>query len=1124
MVRLIGLVAAFFFTLSAVAADDLCDQWAARITSIQGVVEIHKDSTRGWVLATLNENLCAGDSVRTASRSRATLQILEETFVVLKERSTVRFSDDRQEEKGFFSKVLSLFSGGAYFRSRRPREFGIETPFVNAMHDGTEFLVTVNQASTQVVVFDGVVVVSNSQGQVDVKEGQSALTVKNQPPEIGSRIELRDAVAWTLYYPPVIDYTTASQDPSYLTLKPALDRFQNNDLARAFEHLDNVAEAERDTDYQIFYASLLLTVGQVEQAQQYLNRVQQNPQRNANVLALRSIIALAKSDQQQAIQLAEQAQQINSHAVAPKIALSYVYQSLFDIDKALISATAAVQADPNNGLAWARVSEMELATGNVDASMQAASKAQTLNPQLAKTNTVLGFARLASLDLSDAEQSFRTAIKHDPSDPLARLGLGLAKIRQGHIKSGTKEMELAANLDPNNALIRSYLGKGYYEQRRGNIASTEFAIAKQLDPNDPTPWFYDAIYKQTVNRPVEALHDMQKAIELNDNRAVFRSSLLLDQDLASRSAALGRIYNDLGFQQRGLREGWKSVNADPANYSSHRLLADNYAALPRHEIARVSELLRSQLLQPINLTPVQPQLAESNLLILDRLGPQSSSYNEFNPLFARNSLSLQASGVYGNNDTWGDEVTQSGLWNQFSYSLGQFHYESDGFRDNNDLETDIYNVFMQYAITPKLNVQAEYRHRKTTQGDLVTNFDPTDFMPNDQGQEKSNTVRLGAHYAQSAKSDFIASLIYADRDEKFRQSPTFPNPSTRSKLGATGYQGEAQYIFRHDRFNFVLGGGVSKLDSESTTLLEFSFPCPLPSCEIPKSFDTEHANAYLYTNVKFPQAVTWTLGLSYDSFDSADINLSKVNPKLGLQWDITDWARLRLAYFKTIKRAIPVDQTIEPTQISGFNQFFDDFNGTQTERYGIGLDTQLSDQLYAGMEYSRRNLSVPITVITKPEISDRHEELYATYFYWTPHKNWAVSLEPAYEKFKRSPNAPSIQGRALRKVKTAIIPLKIKYFHPTGFFAQIGGSYINQKVDLAPDSTFIKNRDTVFLLDAAIGYRLPKRLGIISLEGRNLTDENFLHQDLNTQRAGESVTPRFIPDRTIFVRTTFSFN
>ena len=78
--------------------------------------------------------------------------------------------------------------------------------------------------------------------------------------------------------------------------------------------------------------------------------------------------------------------------------------------------------------------------------------------------------------------------------------------------------------------MRSYLGKAYYELRNEGYAATELAIAKEMDPNDPTPWFYDAILKQTANRPIEALHDMQQAIELNNNRGVYRSKLLLDED------------------------------------------------------------------------------------------------------------------------------------------------------------------------------------------------------------------------------------------------------------------------------------------------------------------------------------------------------------------------------------------------------------------------------------------------------------------------------------------------------------------------------------------------------------------------------------------------------------------
>jgi hypothetical protein len=60
------------------------------------------------------------------------------------------------------------------------------------------------------------------------------------------------------------------------------------------------------------------------------------------------------------------------------------------------------------------------------------------------------------------------------------------------------------------------------------------------------------------------------------------------------------------------------------------------------------------------------------------------------------------------------------------------------------------------------------------------------------------------------------------------------------------------------------------------------------------------------------------------------------------------------------------------------------------------------------------------------------------------------------------------------------------------------------------------------LVDAAIGYRLPNRFGLVSLEARNLLDEDFLFQDLNIQQA-EPSNPRFIPDRTIMFRLILNF-
>ena len=228
-------------------------------------------------------------------------------------------------------------------------------------------------------------------------------------------------------------------------------------------------------------------------------------------------------------------------------------------------------------------------------------------------------------------QAFERAIALDSALPLARLGLGLAKIRAGDLESGSRELEIAVALDPNDSLLRSYLGKAYSEERRNPLDGEQYVIAKQLDPNDPTPWFYNAIRLQTINRPVEALHELEKSIELNDNRAVYRSRLLLDEDIAVRETSLARIYNDLGFEQVARVEATKSLNQDPANYSAHRFLSDTYAGLPRHEIARASELLQAQLLQPVNINPVQPSLPLTDFNVAAGAGPAEGGIQRVHP-------------------------------------------------------------------------------------------------------------------------------------------------------------------------------------------------------------------------------------------------------------------------------------------------------------------------------------------------------------------------------------------------------------------------------------------------------------------------------------------------------------
>jgi tetratricopeptide (TPR) repeat protein len=835
-----------------------------------------------------------------------------------------------------------------------------------------------------------------------------------------------------------------------------------------------------------------------------------------------------------ALRLAETGAGLDPNSPLPQAALSYAHQGRFEIEKALEHARRAVELAPEDALLWARVSELELSRGDLDAALEAAQKAEALSPALARTQTVLGFAYLTRIEVDKAKSAFERAIQNDPADPLPRLGMGLAKIRDGDLDEGTREIETATSLDPNNSLVRSYLGKAYYEQKRDGLASGEYEQAKLLDPKDPTPWFYDAIQKQTTNRPVEALHDLQKAIDLNDNRAVYRSKLLLDEDRAVRGISVARIYDDLDFDKPAQVEASKSLSLDPTDYSAHRFLSDTYARLPRHQIARVSELLQAQLLQPININPVQPQLNETNLNIVTGAGPARANFNEYSRLlFERNRPQLVLSGFLGNKDTLGDEAVLSGIHDTVSYSFGQFHYETDGFREKADVQHDIYNAFTQLALTDKINVQFEYRRRETDQGDLRLNLDP-EFIPTQKRSLQQDIGRAGLHISASPSSDFIASLVYTDRKESLQtlvpQTLVSSSGTKDIRENRHGYDAEGQYLFRGNWLNLIVGGGYYKIDASNgetffgtpETCVAAGEPLGCSTEPVIREFPIEQHNVYAYTNLSYPKNLTWTIGLSYDSYDEESIKLHKVNPKIGFQWNVTDWLRLRAAFFKTSKRQLLVDQSIEPTQVAGFNQFFDDINGTSAKIFGIGLDARLTDALYGGVEVSRRNLVVPLAITPADgstatvSFIDQHDDRYRAYLNWTPYSNWALSAEYLFESDAASPT-----------VETNSVPLAIRYFGPTGAFAEFGPTFVWQRVedvDQQPAGSLSHKSGDFAVFDAAIGYRLPKRLGIVSLEARNLFDKQFLFQDLSFLTSDDiGVSPRFIPNRTILFQVTLNF-
>jgi tetratricopeptide (TPR) repeat protein len=1047
--------------------------------------------------------VCAGEPVVVGPRSRALVNLIgADTPLRLDENTISRFEGPPEPGGG----LVELVRGGLYFLSEVRRTLTVRTPYVNAGVEGTEVYLRVADTGTEMIVL---------QGRVAATPG-SASTVPFAPAAVTTGQQLAAAPG------AVPAVTTLPDDGAPFG---ALRRVTVGALSWTLFYPEVLVGAAEGTNPWIAEAARLLVGGQGDRAKAILSRVPPGGEEAGLAAALRTSIAVARGDRAAASAEAARAVELAPEAAGPRLAQSYARQLAVDLEGATVAATHAAVLAPKEPLPQARLAELYLMHGDVRRARRAAAEAARLGTT-PLTDIVQGFADLAALRGASAESAFQRALAQESQNPLALLGFGLAQIKQGRLAQGSGQIAAAAALDPSSSLLRSYLGQAYVEELRDEAGARQLAIAKDLDPGDPSPWSYDAIRLQLANRPVEALRNIERSIELNQNRAPFRSPLLLQQDLAARGASLGRIYEDLGFQEAGAIEATRSLALDPSSASAHRFLSDLYYGQPRLELARSSQLLVSQLLSPPSSTPVQPSSPFIDLDVIPPTGPLRPSFNEYTALFERDRLRFTGIGSLGTHDTRSAENIVSGLYGRTSISAGQYYYNSDGYRSNNGLRHEIYDVFAQSQLTDTLSVQAEYRYRDSHQGDLSQNFDLDGFSRDLDRDIDQHIGRFGARYTPDPGSTFLASVFVGEREEKVGDllplDDDIPPADADVAVRSRGWSAETQYLHERTTWNGVFGLGVYPIDNRSTGLIDLPFPIDLftPDREIDETEDVDQYSAYGYLTATPTRRLQATAGLSLDTVDSDRTDETRLNPKLGVRYQVMPDLTLRAAYFRTLKRGLLFQQTIQPTQVAGFNQLFDDFNGTRASVAALGADGRLPFGFLAGIEGSWRGLDIPENIEGERLTQQADEWQAGAYLYRTLGDRWALGARAEYDYFGLDDD-PLGQDDP-EKVRTWLFPLTARWFHPTGLFAEASATFLYQDVARGGEATFDEGDDNAWLLGGAVGWRLPERRGLVALQVANLLDSSFHYQDENF-RTNEDFSSPFIPERTILLRVNLNF-
>ena len=844
-------------------------------------------------------------------------------------------------------------------------------------------------ARTVVTMIDGEVELANALGAVVISGGEQGVAEAGRAPLKTAVLNAANVIQWNLYYPGVLDPAELELSPQEReTLAPSLAAYSRGELLEALK-LYSANHQPASAGDHLYLGGLLLAVGMVDQSLQQLEPAASGNGNNpALANALRELIAAVKF---------ERWDSTNTPALATEyLAESYYQQSRANLAGALTAARKAVEKSPSFGFGWERVAELEFSYGHTDAAQKALEKSLTFAPRNPQAFTLKGFILSAQNRIPEAIQNFDEAIVIDGALGNAWLGRGLCRIHSGQAVTGREDLEVAAALEPNRAVLRSYLGKAFNETHDYTRAEHELALARKFDPNDPTSWLYSALLHQQDNQINLAIRDLEQSQALNDNRSVYRSQMLLDQDASVRGANLAGIYQDAGMEAVSVREATRAVNYDYANYSAHLFLANSYNQLRdpnqinlRYETPWLNEYLVANLLAPVGAGTLS----------------QTVSQQEYSKLFEHDKFGAVSSTEYFSDGNWIQSGSQYGTVGNFGYAVDSYYLSSNGQRPNNGQQQLTVSAQIKYDATPRDSFFSQTTYYNATAGDLTQYYNQSQADVSLNTEETQLPLALVGYRHEWSPGNY--TLMLAGRfDDNYSvnttnepvlllannsagqviavPTPSLPTAPLNYNNRLVIYSGELQQIWEQADHTLIVGARYQYGTFNTQSALGASTPTRLASMinttvlyfassPISQSAatDLERITGYGYYFWRILDPLQLEAGVSYDvltyplnhqlpPISGAKSFEAQVSPKAGFTWTPTRDTTVRFAYTRSLG-GVSFDQSIrlEPSQVAGFIQSYRSLipgaiagstAGATFDTYGLAVEQKFKTGTYLGFE------------------------------------------------------------------------------------------------------------------------------------------------------------------------------
>jgi tetratricopeptide (TPR) repeat protein len=1100
----------------------------AKIVALQGQVQRTPAQQDVWNPAKLFEELFTQNRVRTLEVSRTAILFVDETQVKLNANAILTIEAVRKGTGA--PSTLDLVRGEGWFRTKNPASgLTIRTPSAAAAIRGTEINVALAaDGATVLTVVEGSAQLSNDSGSLLVNAGEEGTARPGQTPTKRVILNPEDAVQWALYYPtrvslhdlPAVALSgpagavfdqLAEHDPvaalAAYAAAPAADPWariaasiayvEQGEPEQARSVLTGIVDPSFDIERRTQVAAAALAGGDVAGARSELSAALAVDSGALRPLVLLSMLELTQNHPELARQAATRALDAHPDAVSPLIAAAEASQALFDLPQARRYLDRAVAIDPSDASALVDRARILFGSGSTAEARRDVEQAASLAPNDAQVLSLRGFILLADGDLDGATSRFEDAIEADPELGEPHLGLGLVYFKRSRDNEGLLEMLTATLLEPKISLYQSYLGKAYYQTRRFTEGLAALNTAKRLDPRDPTPWLYSSFFLRDLNRQTDALNELRHAIGLNDNRAVYRSRLLLDRDLATKNVSLAEVYRQLGMNQWGAFEAQNSLEEDFTNASAHLFASETYSLLPDRTQAFGSEQLQYFLYSPVNRNSFNN--FDEYTALLDQPVHYLAPTAYWGNLSQARGVLVSRSGNdrfahvaaidIGNSDVGVatlDKARSASLEAKVSLTpKSDILVLANGSRETSGQALDVFQtlgietgapvVVREFLTTPDRTLTNHF-----DQGDATVGF--THHWSSGSalvatGEISRYEQRTGDPDSRYACTGFDLSIIQALSSSL----QTFPSHSYNVQLQQVTAFGRHQVIAGAQFFAQNRAQRCSEVVYDAFALY------PLGSQAFSITGHDQAVEGNLRDEIRVSPRLHLTAGLTYQNlsyanlfgfFTSTPLKIAQWNPLGGAAIQLKPTTVLRIAGFRNLNSDTGVK--IAPSTVSGFVIQRNE-DPTAIRKEGDVSIEHGANRSFFGARSFVRDTSIPAFAIYgafAPTASTRDFGMNGYYnLIAARHLGFSATDTVVHERtlnYNRSDNQ---------------VTAGVSFVHQRGFVAAINTSYITQRFSrtVVPELP----RSSFSVTDLSFQYEFARKRGLFSLTLTNALDRTF---------------------------------